>query len=155
LSRQPLRTQEPLGTLIAAARRRIKQAVLTRLAGRDLTPPQFWFLVAIRERPGISQSELARRVRADAPTASRLVAALVARGLVRTSPDPGDRRRAQVWLTARGERLAREVAPVAEEVRVAVVAGMSPRELAAVRAGLRRVIENLDAFQVASTRRRA
>jgi DNA-binding MarR family transcriptional regulator len=146
--------QEPLGLLIAAARRRIKQAVTTRLAGHDLSAQQFWFLVAIAEEPGISQSKVAHRVRADAPTASRVFAGMVRRGLVRTAEDPQDRRRIRAWLTPEGERLARQLAPVAEEVRDAVVSGMSRHEVEAVRAGLRRIIENLDALDAAAPRRR-
>jgi DNA-binding MarR family transcriptional regulator len=146
--------QEPLGLLIAAARRRIKQAVMTRLADHDLSAQQFWFLVAIAEHPGISQSEVAHRVRADAPTASRVFAGMVRRGLVRTAEDPQDRRRIRAWLTPDGERLARQLAPIAEEVRDAVVSGMSRHEVEAVRAGLRRIIENLDALDRGAPRRR-
>src|SRR5690348_13007264 len=102
LQAQRLRMQEYIGLLIAAVRRRIKQAVLGPAAGHGLTPQQFWFLVANAEQPGISQAELAHRVRADAPTASRLVAAMAERGLLRTELDPDDRRRARVFLTAAG-----------------------------------------------------
>ena len=140
--------------LIAAARRRIKQAVLGRLAGRHLTSQQFWFLIAIREHPGIAQGELAHRVRADAPTASRVVAAMAERGLVRAEPDPHDRRRACLSLTPAGERLARDLAPIARDVREAVVAGMSDAEVAAVREGLRRIIANMDRFDAVAPRRR-
>src|SRR5919197_2597870 len=125
--------QEPVGLLIAAARRRLKQVVLGRLAGRRMTSQQFWLLIAVREHPGISQAELAHRVRADAPTASRVVAAMAGRGLVRTELDPDDRRRTRVSLTPAGEKLARELAPIAREVREAAVAGMSDQEIAAVR----------------------
>ncbi|MFL5264557.1 MAG: MarR family winged helix-turn-helix transcriptional regulator [Anaeromyxobacteraceae bacterium] len=136
--------QEYLGVLIAAARRRIKQLVLARVSHADLTPQQFWALIAVREHPGISQARIAARVRADAPSVSRSLAALQARGLVRTEADPEDRRRACVFLTAAGKRLVAQLAPVAAEVREAVVAGMSPAEIAAVRAGLERIISNLD-----------
>jgi DNA-binding MarR family transcriptional regulator len=146
--------QEHLGLLIAAARRRIKQAVMARLAGHDLSVQQFWFLTAIAEHPGISQSEVAHRVRADAPTASRVFAGMVRRGLVRTAEDPQDRRRIRAWLTPEGEFVARELAPIAEEVRRAVVSGMSRHEIEAIRAGLRRIIENLDALDAAAPRRR-
>jgi len=146
--------QEPLGLLIAAARRRIKQTVMARLAGLHLTAQQFWFLTAIAEHPGISQSEVAHRVRVDAPTASRVFAGMVRRGLVRTAEDPQDRRRIRAWLTADGERLARQLAPIAEQVREAVVSGMSRTEIEAVRAGLRRIIENLDALDAAPVPRR-
>ena len=146
--------QEPLGMLIAAARRRIKQAVLGRLTGRHMTSQQFWFLIAIREHPGISQSELGHRVRADAPTTSRVVAAMGKRGLVRAELDPEDRRRTRLSLTSEGERVARELAPIARDVREAVVAGMSDEEIAAMRQGLKRIIANMDRFDAVAPRRR-
>jgi len=141
------------GQLIAAARRLIKQAVLARVADRDLTAQQFWMLVAIDERPGISQAEIAARVRADAPAVSRALAVLAGRGLVRTDTDPADRRRTCVRLTAPGRRLARQLAPVAREVRQTVVAGMTRAEVASLCASLQRIIANLDDLTVPGERR--
>ena len=139
--------QEYLGVLIAAVRSRIKQVVLVQVAGFGLGPQQFWMLVGIHEQPGVSQAALAERVRADAPTVSRTLATLLDRGLVRSDHDPGDRRRSRLYLTASGERLARELKAVAEEVRAAVVDGMSAAEEAALRKGLQRILVNLDACE--------
>src|SRR5690242_3591348 len=102
--------QEYLGLLIAAARRRIKQVVLAEVARFGLSSQQFWTLIALRETPGLSQAELAGRVRADAPTMSRTLTALLDRGLVRTESDPEDRRRSRALLTPAGAKLAGEVA---------------------------------------------
>src|SRR5574341_1231373 len=135
--------QEYLGLLIAVARRRTKQAVLARLGRHQLAYQQFWMLIALLEHPGYSQVQLAERVRADAPAVSKTLTALLERGLVRSDLDPSDRRRSRVTLTPAGRRLAMEVAPVAKEVRDAIVEGMSPAQIAAVREGLRRVIANL------------
>jgi DNA-binding MarR family transcriptional regulator len=135
------------GVLIAAARRRIKQAVLARVSELGLTAQQFWILVAIHENPGISQIGIASRTRADAPTISRALAPLVARGLVQTEPDPEDRRRMRLSGTPAGRRFARTLVPVAREIREAIVAGMSEAELEALRAGLERVVANLDRLE--------
>ena len=135
------------GLLIAAARRAIKQAVLARIAGRQLTAQQFWLVIGVDEHPGISQAELAGRVRADPPAVSRALATLADRGIVRSDPDPDDRRRTCVHLTQAGRRLARELEPLAREVREAVVAGMSAEEVAALTAALQRVVTNLDRLE--------
>ncbi len=132
------------GILIAAARRAIKQAVLARIAGRQLSAQQFWLVIAVEESPGASQAEIAARVRADPPAVSRALATLAERGLVRADPAPGDRRRSCLSLTPAGRRLARELAPLAREIRDAVVAGMTAEEIAALTAGLQRVVANLD-----------
>ncbi len=143
------------GLLIAAARRRIKRAVLDRGAGRNVTPQQFWMLVAIQETPGISQVEIAARTRAEAPDVSRALAALADRGLVRSEVEPDDRRRTRVWLTRAGARVTKELAPIARSIREAVVAGMSRDEVASLCAGLERVVANLDALDAADGRRAA
>jgi DNA-binding MarR family transcriptional regulator len=136
--------QEYPGHLIAVARRRIKQAVLARAAVHGLSTQQFWTVVALLELSGQSQGELAERLRVDAPTASRVLAALVKRRLVRSEPDPLDRRRTRPVLTRTGEELARALAKSAEEIRAAVVEGMTPAEVDGLRRGLRKVIANLE-----------
>ncbi len=135
------------GLLIAAARRRIKQAVLARVADRQLTAQQFWMIVAVEEDPGISQAEIAARVRSDPPTVSRTLSALIERGIVLAEVDPEDRRRTRVLLTPAGRRLARSLALVAREIREAVVDGMSPVEVATLCGALSRIVANLDRLE--------
>ena len=138
---------EFVGLLIASARRRLKQAVLARAALHQLAPQQFWLLVALLENPGLAQVELTERMRADAPTISRVVSNLARRKLVRTDLDAVDRRRVRLRLTPAGERLARELSRSATEIRRALVDGMSAREQDALRAALKRVIANLERLE--------
>lgn len=138
---------EFVGLLIASARRSIKQVVLSRAARHHLAPQQFWLLVALREHPGLSQAELAERVRADPPTVSRVVSSLTRRRLVRADLDTRDRRRVRLRLTPEGERLARVLSGSAAEIRVALVDGMSAKEQDALRSALRRVIANLERLE--------
>jgi DNA-binding MarR family transcriptional regulator len=135
------------GILIAAARRRIKQAVLARVGDRGLTPQQFWILIAIHESPGITQTGIAARIYADPPTVSRAIAPLLSRGLARAAADPVDRRRARLSLSPAGARLAAKLVPVAREIREAIVAGMSPAEIETLNAALDRVVTNLDRLE--------
>ena len=146
--------QEYLGLLIAVARRRLKQAVLSRVDRRRLSVQQFWMLIALAEQSGISQARIAERLHADAPTVSRTLSALLERRLVRADLDPSDRRRTCLWLTPAGQRLAAELAATAAEVRAAVIEGMSSKEIAAVREGLLRVIANLERFEAHAPPRR-
>ena len=139
-----LANQEYVGLLIGAARRRLKQAVLLQVAPFRLSTQQFWVLLAIRSLPGASLGAVAERQRLDLPSASRVVTGLVARGLVLLERSLADRRRASVRLTPKGEQLARKLQPVADEVRAAVVSGLSVAEQEALRSLLRRVIENLE-----------
>jgi DNA-binding MarR family transcriptional regulator len=141
---QPSLQHDPVGRLIAVARRRIKQVVGRRLRHHRLSPQQFWVLVYLGECPDISLCELAERLHMDDPTASRVVGALTLRRLARIQPHPTDRRRRRLGLTPAGAALAKRVAPIALEVGQAVEEGFTPREKACLQNLLRRVIENVE-----------
>ncbi len=138
---------EPIGLLIGAVRRRMKQAVGSRVRRYRLTTQQFWVLVVISEHPGLSIGELAGRLRMDNPTASRLVFALLNRKLVEVRGDTQDRRRARLYLRASGLALADKLREVAAAVRAAAVLGLSASEQVALRVALRKIITNMDRFQ--------
>ncbi len=144
---QPLPQQDGLGFLIATARRHIKQAVWSRVEKYDLTPPQFWVIVGLMRRGETSLFELAARIRSDNPTASRIVSALVARGLVKSDVHREDRRRAALRLTAKGRRLGEKLLPIAAEIRAGVERGFTPGERAQAVAVLTRIIENAAALE--------
>ena len=143
---QRLQQHEDVGFLIAAARRRIKQAVGELVRPFRLSPQRFWLLLGIYERKGLSLNELAERLRVDEPTASRVVTALARLGLVHAAADPGDRRRARLLLTKNGRDLAERLRPLAGEVRAAALEGFSPAERRLLAASLQRVVDNLERF---------
>jgi DNA-binding MarR family transcriptional regulator len=143
----------PLGLLVAGARRSIKQAVTKRLRRRRLSHQQFWLLVALHERPGLSLRQLAERQHMDSPTASRILVLLSKRGLVRMEDDPADRRRRSIRLTSRGVDLAREMHPLALRTREAIQAGFTEDEKQALRALLQRIIANMRRFERDGERR--
>jgi DNA-binding MarR family transcriptional regulator len=151
-----LREQEDqVGSLVVAIRRRLRQLVHAEGRAHRLTPQQFWVLLGIDEAGPLSLGALAERLPIDAPTASRVVASLTRRRLVRMAEDPTDRRRLLIAATPDGAELAGRVRPVARDLREALVAGFSPGELAALRGALRRVLGNLDRFESRRARRPA
>jgi DNA-binding MarR family transcriptional regulator len=147
-----LRRQEYPGFLIALARRRLKLAALAHAGRHGLSHQQFWVLVALHEQRATSQAELAERLHVDAPTASRVIATLARRRLVRVEQDREDRRRARLHLTRAGEALARDLAAAASEIRAALVDGLTEEELDGLRRGLHRIISNLEALEQRASR---
>ena len=133
---------EPIGVLVAATRRSIKQATGTRLRGSGLAPQQFWILMAVHEHRGLSLRGLCDLRRMDAPTASRVVATLAAKRLLTIGGDQADRRRCRLELTREGAVLARRLEPLLHELRLAIVAGLTPAEQETLRALLLRLIAN-------------
>jgi DNA-binding MarR family transcriptional regulator len=142
-----MNTNEPVGLLIGAVRRRIKQALGSHARRYQLTTQQFWVLVTIHEHPGFSLGELAAHLRMDKPTASRVVFTLAKRKLVQVRGDAADRRLARLHLEAAGTAVGRELADLATAVRSATIQGFTASELAALRDSLRKIIINMDRFQ--------
>ncbi len=143
--------QEPIGLLVALVRRRIRQVTSALVREHGLSPQQFWTMVAIARGGEMSLRELAERRRMDEPTACRVVDTLVRRRLVRSRPDREDRRRSRLALTPSGEAKAGELLPIAARIAAAVEGGLSEVQRAAVVAGLKRVIANLELFEATRT----
>ena len=144
--------KESVGLLIAAARRQIKRAVKDRVARHGFSPQQFWVLVNVDEARGPSLREIADRLRLDAPTASRAVAHLVRRKLVKAEGDRGDRRRLRLWLTPLGRERIGPLHQLAAELRSATVQGLSREEEETLRILLLKMIANLGAARRGVTR---
>ncbi len=133
-----------LGTLAAAVRRRLKHVVGARLTPHDLTIQQFWVMLVLLEQGTTSLHPLAQQVWMDDPTASRVVKAMVGRGLLRTQSDPKHGRRILISLAPKALSLAQDLQDLAAEIKAALVAGLSLDEQTAMRRGLLTMIANLD-----------
>jgi DNA-binding MarR family transcriptional regulator len=138
--------KEPVGLLIAAARRRMKRVVQVRVGPHGLSPQQFWVLIHIDEADGPSLGEIAARLRLDAPTASRAVTQLLRRKLVKAEGDRGDRRRVRLALAPQGRERIAVLRRVAADLRSATVHGLTRDEEETLRQLLRKLIGNLDAL---------
>ncbi len=72
----------------------------------ELTFPQWRVLVVVGDRPsGVRVSEIARRIGASSPSASRLIRRMERAGMVSTERDEADRRATLVRLTPAGARV--------------------------------------------------
>lgn len=94
-------------------------------------------LLWLARRP-LSLSELAEAVQVDAPYATLIADSLEERGLVERRPDPADRRRKIVALTAAGQAAAQRAGQVLHQPPPGF-AGLSPAELATLEDLLRRI----------------
>jgi DNA-binding MarR family transcriptional regulator len=133
-----------LGTLAAAVRRRLKYVVGSRLAPHNLTLQQFWVMLVLLEQGPMSLHPLGQKVWMDDPTASRVVKAMVNRGLLLAEADPNHGRRILISLTPAALPLALELQLLAAELKEGLVAGLDADQQAALRRGLRVMISNLD-----------
>ena len=81
------------------------RAEMRKRSSTELTVPQFRSLNYVDKNPGTSLLEVANHLGLTPPSTSRLVDGLIARGLVSREDRPSDRRRLQLTVTSRGQRI--------------------------------------------------
>lgn len=102
----PQRLDEMLGWRLAVAGRLLRTWADARLADQGIGAQALALLLWLDGWDGLTQTELARRQRVEAPTVCRMIDRLERDGLVERRPDPGDRRATRVHLTGPGRALA-------------------------------------------------
>jgi DNA-binding MarR family transcriptional regulator len=101
-----------------------------------------WRVVAVLARfPGISAAEVATQTRMDAVAVSRAVTRLLRDGRIRRSVAADDRRRSILKLSAAGESVYREIAPVALRYERELLDGLQASDVSQLDALLGRLTE--------------
>ncbi|MEL6639358.1 MAG: MarR family winged helix-turn-helix transcriptional regulator [Bacteroidota bacterium] len=147
MSKSNLQKSQPAvwGNTIERTAKRMKQVYkrLLKEAGVGITVDQWVVLQLLRDRDGLSQLEIAERTDKDAPTITRIIDLLVRKGLCKRQPDPRDRRRFSIRLTAAGRAKIQEVSPVARAFRRRGWEGVSEVDLEQLMQTLNRIYQNL------------
>ncbi len=104
--------------------------------GLGITHSQCHALIELERQERMTATDLAQALNLDKSTMSRTVAGLVKGGYVAMRAEPGDRRRRQLALTARGRRKVARVHQQADENVQAALAALAADDRAAVVRGL-------------------
>jgi len=134
---------DSVGWLLNNAARLSSRRLSGKLAGYNVTPPQWGVLVALWEQDGLSLSELAKRSFFDGPTMTGIVDRLEKAGLVERRRDSTDRRVISVYLTDEGKQLQAQLPTLSEEANRDATAGLSDDEVRRFVGTLRTIIANL------------
>ncbi|HEY6815273.1 MAG TPA: MarR family transcriptional regulator [Croceibacterium sp.] len=103
-------------------------------------------LAAIINSPSLSaQVDIAKRLRIEGPTMTRMLDTLEADGLVERLADPADRRTKQLRLTPAGEKVLEEIFAIADSLRERLLEGVATERMDELNELLVMLTERLDA----------
>jgi DNA-binding MarR family transcriptional regulator len=94
----------------------------------DLTPVQYAALVAIRAYPDVDATRLSALIAFDRSTLGNVLERLEGKGLVSRRGTRDDKRIKLVRITAKGERLLKDVEPRVARAQARLLAPLAPQE---------------------------
>lgn len=104
-----------------------------------LAIPEWRCMAVIGRHALISATAIAERTAMDKVKVSRAVGGLLAKGLVRRSPHPADRRLSLLAFTAKGRRIYEQIVPLARRTEAELMEVLGPGDRAALSAMLNRI----------------
>ncbi|MFP5477801.1 MAG: MarR family winged helix-turn-helix transcriptional regulator [Gammaproteobacteria bacterium] len=116
-------------------------AIFSQVYGTDFTSRQLALLVAIAQRPGISQIQAAQEIGLDANTCSDLVMRAIGKDLLRREKSPIDARQFCLYLTPAGEDVLDHGLALAREYQAEVSRRLSEAEREQLAALLRKMLD--------------
>jgi DNA-binding MarR family transcriptional regulator len=135
---------ESIGYLLKQVRNALDRAVDSEMAEHDLTGVQWGPLLMIDHGMGTTAAELARIGCVDTGAMTRMLDRLEAKGLLRRSPCPKDRRVMQLELTDEGRELCRMIPYGLCRVLNSMLRGFTDDEVATLKSFARRMLANAD-----------
>ena len=135
---------ESSGYLVRDAHRAFQRLLEKRIAPYGVARGQWYFLRVLWTEDGLSQRELSARVGMMEPTTVIALRSMEKAGLIRRVRSNDDKRKAQVWLTAKAQRMRNELLSVARGITDQAEDGLRRDELAQFRRTIARMTANLD-----------
>ena len=129
-----------LGYLLKHAQLALGEHTGPALAPLGITGRELAVLTVLGAAEPLAQHQAAGRLAVDRTTMVELVDGLERKGLVERRPDPGDRRRNLVHLTAAGRRTLDEGGRAARDAERTFLAALAPAEADQLRDMLQRVL---------------
>lgn len=112
------------------AHQRASGIFLETLGDAQITPTQWAALATLHGQGALSQNQLGRMTYMDPATTQGVILRLVERRLVERHPDPQDRRRTSVRLTAAGRGMVNALIPAAQSAHERTMEPLTPEEQA-------------------------
>lgn len=135
---------ESFGYLTNLLARLFARALDGGIAPFGLGHGQFPALLVLWNRPGLTQSDLARITAVEQPTMANTLKRMERDGLIERHPDPADGRRTLVYPSARALEMRAAVMDVAAAVNARAADGLTVEEQGQFKRLIGRMIGNLE-----------
>jgi len=134
---------ESIGYLVRYAYRAFVKALAVELDPHSITTSQWSVLRVLWQEEGMSQVELAQRMMVEKASLTPVLESMANNRLIVRSRNSDDRRKVNIFLTARGRQLKNIVLPSGGKINKKATRGMSAAEVDRLRDPLSKLITNL------------
>lgn len=135
---------QSLGYLSRYAHRAFVKALARELEPHGILTSQWSVLRILWGASGLTQVELAERMRVEKASLTGVLEGMEKKGLIVRTRNLKDRRKINITLTKTAEKLKDKILPCAARINSRASRGMSAAEVAALRASLTTLIQNLE-----------
>jgi MarR family transcriptional regulator for hemolysin len=137
--------EESIGYWVCMTSHELERALNAELAQHGITYRQWQVLGWLALEGSLSQTELAERMRIEAPTLVGILDRMERDGWIQRQSCPDDRRKKLITATPRVEPIWSRITSAARRVRARATQGLNPKELQTLKELLGTVRENLRA----------
>ncbi len=133
-----------VGYLVRYAHRAFVKALAQELEPHAILAAQWSVLRILWDIEGLTQVELADRMRVEKASLTGVLEGMERRGLILRVRNAEDRRKINITLTVQGRRLKADLLPHAARINRKAARGMTETEAAQLRRLLAKLIQNLE-----------
>jgi DNA-binding MarR family transcriptional regulator len=137
-------SEDSLGYLIRYAHRAFVKALGQALEPHGISTGEWSALRVLWAKEGLTQVELAERMRVEKASLTGVLNGLEAKGLIARARNPDDRRKLNLRLTTAGRRLEARVLACGLAVNDRATRGLPPEQVRALRTLLQALTVNLE-----------
>jgi DNA-binding MarR family transcriptional regulator len=133
-----------IGYLARYAHRAFVKALAVELEPHGILSAQWSVLRILWDIEGLTQVELAERMRVEKASLTGVLEGMERRGLILRARNSDDRRKINITLTAQGRRLKSQLLPHAAKINRKATRGMTDAEVGQLSNLLAKLIQNLE-----------
>jgi MarR family transcriptional regulator, organic hydroperoxide resistance regulator len=141
-----------IGKLLRRAHMAFSRQFRLRLQSHDVTFGEFIHLEKLWHEDGLNQTEISRRAGVETASSTAILDRLAKRGYVTRKRNGADRRNINVFLRPDGIALKSRLLACAKAINSIARMGLNEREIVTFFALMERIVDNLEATDIAPSR---